>query len=498
MLLNVHPLVSCIMPTCNRRRFVPLAVEYFLRQDYANRELIVVDDGSDPVGDLIPPDARIRYIRLDERLTVGAKRNLANEHARGEIIAHWDDDDWHAPHRLRYQVESLLREDAEVCGINRLLFYDIEGVRAWLYVYPLQQRLWLSGSSLCYHRDFWMGHHFANVNTGEDAIFVWNGQFERTLVLPDPTFHVGMIHRHNVSPKQTSGAYWQPYPVAEVRQLLGTDWGRYRRESTGIINGVRPSGFLVEKPLRPIRNVFACLVHESQECIVDLVRNLRYLDPDSTILLYNGGQDRRLLDGRFPFERFGAVVIPQPRPLVWGRLHDFALDSMRFALDQIPFDTLTIVDSDQLALGRGYSSYLASALDGLSGVGSLVNVPEPQPPSTRVGPAMAAYKEIDLWRPFFRRFRDGERKFAHWSFWPATVFTADAAHDLTHLFASDTHLHDIMSRTQIWATEEVILPTLVALLGHKIVDNHCSYDYVRYRVTYSIAHVDAALARPDV
>ena len=43
-----------------------------------------------------------------------------------------------------------------------------------------------------------------------------------------------------------------------------------------------------------IRNIFACLVHESPDCVIDLVRNLRALDPGSLILLYNGGRDPNL------------------------------------------------------------------------------------------------------------------------------------------------------------------------------------------------------------
>ena len=111
------------------------------------------------------------------------------------------------------------------------------------------------------------------------------------------------------------------------------------------------------------RNVYACLVHESQECVIDLVRNLRHLDPESTVLLYNGGKDEALLDHNFPFADYGAVVHPKPRPMEWGRLHDFALDCMEFALERIPFDALTIVDSDQLAARPGYSEYLGRFFD---------------------------------------------------------------------------------------------------------------------------------------
>ena len=51
-----QPLVSCIMPTADRRRFVPLAIQNFLQQDYPNRELVILDDGQDSVADLAPAD----------------------------------------------------------------------------------------------------------------------------------------------------------------------------------------------------------------------------------------------------------------------------------------------------------------------------------------------------------------------------------------------------------------------------------------------------------
>lgn len=221
----ITPLVTCIMPTADRRPFVARAVEYFLRQDYAAKELIVVDDGADPVADLMPDDERVRYVRVAEKLPVGAKRNLACDAARGEIIAHWDDDDWHAAHRLRYQVESMLGARAELCGISTLLFYDLRGGggRAWKYVYPASRKPWVSGSSLCYTREFWAGNRFREINVGEDARFVWNRPAARLCVLPDPGFHVGIIHKGNVSPKNTAGSYWQPHPAGDIRRLLGAD-----------------------------------------------------------------------------------------------------------------------------------------------------------------------------------------------------------------------------------------------------------------------------------
>ena len=80
--MDSQPLVSCIMPTHNRRPFVAQAIVYFLRQDYPNRELIVVDDGTDPVADLIPDDPCIRYLHQEHTSTLGAKRIQASSTCR--------------------------------------------------------------------------------------------------------------------------------------------------------------------------------------------------------------------------------------------------------------------------------------------------------------------------------------------------------------------------------------------------------------------------------
>lgn len=236
------PLVSCIMPTYNRRPFVPRAIEYFQRQDYPHRELIVVDDGTDPVADLVPAgDPAVRYVRLDRRQTVGAKRNLACGHARGEVIVNWDDDDWYAPHRLRYQVEALHAAGADVCGASSLVFLDLRDGLAWRYSYPPGPRQWLAGSTLCFRRAFWDRNRFPDVDVGEDAQFVWSRQPKSAVALPDDSFVVAMIHDRNVSPKRVNGPYWRPHPAEDVRRLLGGDWPLDRGTAAAPAGGPAPA-----------------------------------------------------------------------------------------------------------------------------------------------------------------------------------------------------------------------------------------------------------------
>jgi glycosyltransferase involved in cell wall biosynthesis len=223
------PLVSCVMPTRNRRPWVAQAIRYFLRQDYPERELLILDDGEDHVPDLVPDDPRIRYVALDRPMILGEKRNRACELARGAIIAHWDDDDWHAPHRLSYQVAELEGRGAEMCGPNRVLFFDPVAGRAWQYEYPTGKRVWVAGGAMCYRRELWERNPFPAVHVGEDTRFVYGRGAVRPLVLGEHRFFAALVHGGNTSRKVTTGSYWRPHPLADVRSLLGSDYEFYER-----------------------------------------------------------------------------------------------------------------------------------------------------------------------------------------------------------------------------------------------------------------------------
>lgn len=211
------------MPTRNRREFVPAAIRAFLRQDYEHRELLVVDDGTDPVADLVPDDPRIRYERVPRVMRLGEKRNLACRMATGDVIAHWDDDDWSAPWRLTYQVAGLRETGSEVCGLSEVFFFDPRTGRAWRYVHPPKgARPWVAGGTLCYTKSFWLGHSFAEVNVGEDTRFVYNGR-PRIAALRDPNFYVAMIHARNTSPKRPGGSRWRKADGEAVRRMFAED-----------------------------------------------------------------------------------------------------------------------------------------------------------------------------------------------------------------------------------------------------------------------------------
>lgn len=220
---TVLPLVSCIMPTFNRRAFVSDAIRYFLLQDYENKELLIADDGTDCIKDLVPDNKQIRYIRIQKTMTLGEKRNFCIRESRGDLIMHWDDDDWMAPYRISYQVSELLLNNVEVCGLQEMYFYEFGTGKCWLYKYPSKARSWLAGGSLLYSRSFWKKAPFPDMQVASDTHFIFSRELRSFKVLSDNRFYVAAIHRNNTSPKKTANHFWHPVQPEVLKDIIGDD-----------------------------------------------------------------------------------------------------------------------------------------------------------------------------------------------------------------------------------------------------------------------------------
>ncbi len=104
--------VSVICPTYNRADRHKNLFIAFDHQTYKDKELLVFDDSEEP-SDFFTQlsDPRVRYFHLPSRIALGLKRDFLIQKAEGEIIAHFDDDDYYAPGYLEYMVPYLEKSD---------------------------------------------------------------------------------------------------------------------------------------------------------------------------------------------------------------------------------------------------------------------------------------------------------------------------------------------------------------------------------------------------
>jgi|SRR5690349_14675926 glycosyltransferase involved in cell wall biosynthesis len=144
--MSQHPssaIVSVILPTFNRLRFLQPAVESAMAQTFTDWELIIADDGSDLetrqyLGSLAQ-QPRVRVLWLAHSGTPAVVRNAALTSAGGEYVAFLDSDDLWAPRKLERQLATLRGRPTCRWSYTAFLRVDARGValpeergRAWV------------------------------------------------------------------------------------------------------------------------------------------------------------------------------------------------------------------------------------------------------------------------------------------------------------------------------------------------------------------------------
>ncbi len=114
-----QPIVSVIIPTYNREKVLPNAINSVINQKYDNWELIIVDDRStDNTKNLVnfytKKDKRIKYFLNDRKKGPSGARNYGILNSNGEYIAFLDSDDEWLNHHLSDSIAVLENEKVKV------------------------------------------------------------------------------------------------------------------------------------------------------------------------------------------------------------------------------------------------------------------------------------------------------------------------------------------------------------------------------------------------
>jgi Glycosyl transferase family 2 len=123
-----YPMVSVCTPTFNRRPFIQAMLECFRNQTYPKdrMEWIIIDDGTDPINDLIDAAKipQIRYFREERKMALGEKRNYMHSKVKGTIVVYMDDDDYYPPERVTHAVDTLQANREALCaGASEIYVY---------------------------------------------------------------------------------------------------------------------------------------------------------------------------------------------------------------------------------------------------------------------------------------------------------------------------------------------------------------------------------------
>ena len=199
--------VSVIVPTLNRPHRHEALYQCFQEQDHPDRDMWVLDDSYEPSPffcSLRDSDERLHYVHTSGRQSIGHKRNQLIAMSRGDVIAHFDDDDLYTPTYLSSMLERLKRTDADFIKLGRWQERREWDNHRWTYdgKQSHNANLWGWGFSYVYRR--WVSHHvsFPHINKGEDYSFVtglWRAGMRTELVFDGAHWLEHVLHDKNTT-----------------------------------------------------------------------------------------------------------------------------------------------------------------------------------------------------------------------------------------------------------------------------------------------------------
>jgi len=166
-------------------------------------ELIILDDGSDKVKDIVDSSGltNIVYLAEDEKMNIGMKRNKLNAAAKGDIIVCMDDDDYYSDERVAHCVKKLMSNPQYlICGSSEIYMYytDIQKIYKLGPYAPNHA----TNGTFAYKRKFLENHKYDETVTHAEETSFLNSYKEPMLQLDPFKVMLVMAHSENTFDKK--------------------------------------------------------------------------------------------------------------------------------------------------------------------------------------------------------------------------------------------------------------------------------------------------------
>jgi hypothetical protein len=216
---------------------------------------------------------------------------------------------------------------------------------------------------------------------------------------------------------------------------------------------------------------FAILVHEKRELVKQLIDNVRYYCPNSTIVLYNGGEDPNLCDG------LDVPVCPSSRKLDRGWTTIYFLEIMEW-LDELRVDYQYFInmDSDAMFIHKGYEEFIHAEMKDTDYMAIKLRIPGE---NWYIGNELK--KDVERWKKFFKVdplygiFNVGQ------------VISKPMIQSLLEQKRKE-RLKKALTETISFGTDEVLYVNIAKELGFRMKNypNAIDVDMIRYRPYISV------------
>ena len=202
------PDISIITLTKNRREFMPLAKYCYLLQTYpADKiEWVIVDDGDDSIEDTLFGIPNVTYVKCDQGMTIGQKRNVGISKASYDVFVMMDDDDVYPENSVLHRVAMMMKGPAKECAFcSTIPCYDIVKYNSFMNIPPITLHMSerVSEATLIFTRKFWEDKPFdETASIAEGDAFI-RGREQMCRELSPQEVIVSLVHPKNSSSRKS-------------------------------------------------------------------------------------------------------------------------------------------------------------------------------------------------------------------------------------------------------------------------------------------------------
>jgi glycosyltransferase involved in cell wall biosynthesis len=182
-------------------------------------EWIIVDDGTDKIGDLVKHIPQVKYYSIDKKLLLGNKRNLMHEKTKGEIIVYMDDDDYYPPQRVSHAVETLQKNPQALCAGGSEIYIYFKHIQKMYQFGPYGPNHATAGTFAFRRRLLNISRYYDTAALAEEKNFLKNYTIPFVQLEPLKTILV-FSHEHNTFDKKRLLEHINPIVVKESDKTI--------------------------------------------------------------------------------------------------------------------------------------------------------------------------------------------------------------------------------------------------------------------------------------
>jgi glycosyltransferase involved in cell wall biosynthesis len=203
--------ISILLPTYNRKKFIPFIIRNLKVQDYPhkNLQLVIYDDGDEPLiedytlfKEAIKP-IKLKLIRKKNKCNIGEKRNELVEKANHNIVVFMDDDDLYEPTYISHSYHILKKNKAGCVGCDKMIFIYPPYTKNDFYALNAGNKLLIHEATMMFYKSWYnKTKGFINCNRAE-GLGITSSCKLKTIELTNPHLTMtAVVHGKNTIDKE--------------------------------------------------------------------------------------------------------------------------------------------------------------------------------------------------------------------------------------------------------------------------------------------------------